>query len=353
MVRFLLADYSHVPAQPGWQGGGMNTPLMVVGFDMDAAGRAIVAAELDGIATTAFLHDLDDAARRQALARATVLLARNTGVELRGDEPALLRHARLVQFMSAGIDFVPLHALPPEVPVAGNGGAYAEPMAEHAMAMALAAAKRLLPEHAALARGEFNQFRPNRMLAGGICGILGFGGIGVATAGLMRGIGMRIHAIRRSGATGEPIDWIGTPDRLDEMLAASDVLVVSLPLSRATRGLIGARELRLMKPGAILVNLARGEILDEQALYEHLVATPGFTACIDAWWVEPIRHGRFGMEHPFLQLPNVIGSPHNAASVHGWQEVALRRAIANCRRAITGGQPLHLVGEDERLASQP
>ena len=64
--------------------------------------------------------------------------------------------------------------------------------------MALAAAKRLLPEHAALARGEFNQFKPNRMLAGGVCGILGFGGIGIATARLMRGLGMRVHAIRRS-----------------------------------------------------------------------------------------------------------------------------------------------------------
>ena len=326
----------------------MGKPLVVVTFDLGAKGRSTVEAELGGSAEIVCLPGLDEVARREALTGATVLLARNTGTELRPSEPALLRRARLVQFMSAGVDFIPLRDLPAEVPVACNGGAYAEPMAEHALAMALAAAKRLLPEHAALARGEFNQFKPNRMLAGGVCGILGFGGIGIATARLMRCLGMRVHAIRRSPPAGAPADWIGTPDRLDELLAASDVLVVSLPLTRATRGLIGARELGLMKPDATLVNLARGEILDERALYEHLVATPSFTACLDAWWVEPVRHGEFRMDHPFMALPNVIGSPHNSASVRGWREVALRRAVSNCRRALEGLRPHHLVGDDER-----
>jgi phosphoglycerate dehydrogenase-like enzyme len=169
-----------------------------------------------------------------------VLLTFNTSKELRSGEAQLLVGARLIQFMIAGVDFIPLGELPDDVPVATNGGGYAESMAEHALAMALAAAKRLILEHENLKLGQFNQFRPNRMLAGRLCGIFGFGGIGAATARLMRGIGMRVHAVNRRGRSDQQVDWIGTPERLNELLEAVDVLVISAPLTRATHGLIGA-----------------------------------------------------------------------------------------------------------------
>jgi phosphoglycerate dehydrogenase-like enzyme len=187
------------------------------------------------------------------------------------------------------------------------------------------------------------------MLRGGVCGILGFGAVGIATARLLRAFGMKIHAINRRGASPEPVDWIATTDRLDEMLRAADLLVISAALTQTTEGLIGARELGLMKEDAILVNVARGEIVDEAALYAHLKAHPRFCAGIDAWWVEPVRHGRFTMAYPFLDLPNVIGSPHNSAGGGVWRDVSLRRAVANCRRAILGDTPWNLIGPDERM----
>jgi phosphoglycerate dehydrogenase-like enzyme len=165
----------------------------------------------------------------------------------------------------------------------------------------------------------------------------------------MRCLGMRIHAINRRGATDEQVDWIGTPKQLDTLLAASDVFLVASPLTRATEGVIGGRELGLMKPDAILINLARGEIIDELALYQHLQANPRFTACIDAWWIEPVRHGRFQMDQPFMQLPNVIASPHNSASVSASHGLGLSRAAANCRRALLGERVLNLIGPDDRL----
>jgi phosphoglycerate dehydrogenase-like enzyme len=322
---------------------------LAVVYELDGKGRKIIADALNGAADAVYLPDLDDAARAEALRRADAVLARTTR-ELRPGELALLKDIRLLQFINAGIDFVPLAGLPEGVRVATNGGAYAEPMAEHALAMALAAAKRLVVEHAALTRGEFNQFAPNRMLAGGVCGILGFGGIGVAMARLARGIGMKVHAINRRGRSEEPTDWIGTPDQLDLLLAASDVLVICTPLTPATLGMIGAPQLARMKEDAILVNVARGEIVDESALYERLVAFPRFCACIDAWWIEPIRHGTFRMDQPFMSLPNVIGSPHNsAAAIAGTGAVGLRRAIANIRRALAGEPPLHLVPPEDRM----
>jgi phosphoglycerate dehydrogenase-like enzyme len=322
--------------------------LLVVTFAATDAQRAIISEALGAIAEIRYLADLKPTERQDVLRCADVLLARNTAKELLSEELPLLQKTRLIQFLSAGLDYIPLHQLPPQIPLASNAGAYAEPMAEHALAMALAAAKRLLTEHQNLSRGGFNQFTPNKMLAGGICGIFGFGGIGIATARLMRCVGMRIYAMNRRGVTDEAVDWIGKPDRLAELMAASDVLVIGAPLTRATRGVIGSKELSLMKDDAILINLARGEIMDEIALYDHLQAKPRFTACLDAWWIEPVRHGEFRMNRPFLELPNVIASPHNSASVPTAADAALRCALANCRRALMGETPLHLVPAEER-----
>ena len=324
-------------------------PTLVVTYPMNPGDRAVLVDALAGAAEPVYLADLDDSGRAAALRDATILLARNTAKELRGEESALIGNARLIQFVNAGIDFVPTKSLPPALPVASNGGAYAEPMAEHALAMALAAAKRLLVEHNALTRGEFNQHKRNRSLSGRVCGILGFGGIGEATARLMRAIGMRVHAINRRGASEEPTDWIGSIDQLDALLAVSDVLVISTPLTPQTLGLLGARELGLMKEDAILVNLARGEVIDEAALFAHLQAHPNFVACIDAWWIEPVRHGHFRMDHPFLTLPNVIGSPHNSASVPGTSAAALRRAAVNVHRVLAGEPARYVLAPHERM----
>jgi glycerate dehydrogenase len=324
------------------------TDTVAVAIELRPRDRAALQDAL-APARPVYLTDLAPDARMDAVRAAKAALARHTGKDFLPGEAAALGSAKLVQFVTAGLDFIPLHEIPPHVPVAGNGGAYAEPMAEHGLGMALAAAKRTIPRHEALRRGEFPQFESSRMLAGGICGIIGFGGIGQASARLFRAIGMQVHAINRSGASDQPTDWIGTMDRLHDLLAASDVVILSTPLTPATQGMIGAAELALMKPDAIIVNLARGEVIQEAPLFAHLQANPKFFACIDAWWIEPVRQGEFRMDHPFCDLPNVVGSPHNSATVPGILGVALRRAAANINRALAGESPHYVLAPGERM----
>jgi phosphoglycerate dehydrogenase-like enzyme len=324
-------------------------PTLVVTCTLGPVYRRAVVDTISDRARIIFLDELEQpAARRAALSSAAVLLAHNTVEELHADEIDLIREARLVQFLAAGLDFVPLDQLPPQVPLASNAGGSAESMAEHGLAMAFAAAKHLPMEQAKMKRSEFNQFGSTRMMSESTCGIFGLGGTGLALARLLKCIGARVHGINRRGESSVPIDWLGKPDALDTMLAVSDVVFLTVPLTRETLGIIGERELRLMKDDAVLVNLARGELVDEEALYLHLRDHSSFVACIDAWWVEPVRHGRFEMKFPFLDLPNVIASPHNSAAGGNGRVNGIKRAALNCVRALAGERPLHLITPDDR-----
>jgi glycerate dehydrogenase len=300
-------------------------------------------------ASLEFLEGLSTEKRRSALRAATILMAWNFPREISASEYAGLGHVELIQLLSAGADHMPFADLPPHIAIAGNVGAYSLPMAEHVMGMTLALAKRLCVESENLKKGEFNQHVPNRLLAGMTAGILGFGGIGRATARLMRPFDMRIHAINTSGTTAEPVDFIGTLDDLADVLQAGDVVVVALPLTRTTHHLIAKRELGWMKPDAILINVSRAEILDESALYAHVKSHPNFLLGIDAWWTEPFMQGTFRLEHPFLDLPNVIGSPHNSAIVAGGRLTAARHAVENIQRFIEGKRTVGIVQREDYL----
>jgi phosphoglycerate dehydrogenase-like enzyme len=305
-------------------------PKVVVSF----GSADIVAGVVGHVAEVSSLRGLKGDERRRVLSGADVLLCWNWPREITADDATALR-ARFVQLVSAGADHFPFDQLPPGALLASNVGAYAEPMAEHVLAMALALLKQLPQRHRELAAGVWDQ-SPTRSLSGTVCGILGFGGIGQATARRMRALGARIHAVNTSGSTLEPVEFVGTLDDLDAVLGACDVLVVSLPLTRRTRGLLARPQLERMKADAVLVNVARGAVVDQADLYAHLQSHPEFSAAIDAWWTEPFHAGQFRVEFPFFELPNVLGSPHNSALVPGIVEEAIGRAAANVGRFLAG-----------------
>jgi phosphoglycerate dehydrogenase-like enzyme len=138
--------------------GSVELPHVLVTFAPDPELAGPVGEALDGVATVTYLSEVADGERTAALASADAVLAWNLGAELRDPEEfERLASVGLVQLLSAGVDRVPFDRIPREVTVASNAGAYADPMAEHVLAMALALAKRLPQNHAELAKGVFDQ----------------------------------------------------------------------------------------------------------------------------------------------------------------------------------------------------
>jgi phosphoglycerate dehydrogenase-like enzyme len=323
-----------------------NKPVVLVTLRPSREVHEAIAGALHGVAAIRYLPEVEEE-RAAALASADAVLAWLPS-ELRAPEEfSLLQSAGLFQSMAAGVDQVPFDELPDGVAVASNAGAYADPMAEHVLAMALALAKRLPQSHSAMAAGHFDRQTPTKAIRGSVVGILGFGGVGQSAGRLFRMLGARLHAVNTSGRTSEPVEWVGTLRELDSVLRAADILVVSLPLTRATHGLIGTRELSLMTSDAILVNVARGAIVDEDALYEHLRRTPTFSAGIDAWWHEPGSEEAFTTRRALFDLPNLLGSPHNSANTGNSLAVAGRLAAENIARYLRGEHAFHLIDRSQ------
>ena len=112
--------------------------------------------------------------------------------------------------------------------------------------------------------------------------------------------------------------------------------VVTTPLNRETRDLIGRKELAWMKDDAILINVGRGDVINQKALYDHLKSHPNFRAGIDTWWSEPADRGELELDFPFFELPNIIGSPHCADHVPQSTPGATRKALENVKRFLLG-----------------
>lgn len=295
--------------------------------------KEVINKTLSGLCNTFYLFDLPQSERAGVIAKADILLSWNPSREYAESEFTHMGSVKLLQLVSAGADHLPFDRLRKDMVVAGNIGAYAVPMAEHVMATTLALLKKLLPGHKRLSEGAFEHI-DTRMLDGLTCGILGYGGIGKAVARYMRAFQVKIFAVNTSGKTDEEVAFVGTLNDLDYVLSKSDIVVISLSLTRQTRGIIGKSQLEKMKKDALLINVARGEIIEEGALYSHLKANPYFMAGIDAWWVEPFRHGEFRINYPFFDLPNLLGSPHNSAIVPQVLEIGVDAALKNIVRFV-------------------
>tara|TARA_R110002050_G_scaffold149251_2_gene275650 strand:+ start:3063 stop:4028 length:966 start_codon:yes stop_codon:yes gene_type:complete len=309
---------------------------IVVSFNTIPGQRQLLEQFFKTKAEIVFVEDYPAEMKNNLISGGDILLTWNPGKEgLYSSDDNLFSNVQFIQLLSAGYDHVNLDMFSKKIKIAANQGAYAGPMAEHAAAMILSLSKKLWVYHSELAKGIFNQNESlTKSIKGSVLGIVGFGSIGKKTAELLRGFDVKIMAINTTGKTKEKADFIGTLDDLDHVLKNSDMFLISCPLTKETNGLMTKRKFELMKDDAVLINVARGAIINQRDLYYHLKTHPDFYAGIDAWWIEPFKDGKFEIEYPLFELPNLLGSPHNSAIVKDAIISGTEKAAFNVERFI-------------------
>ncbi len=252
---------------------------------------------------------------------------------------------KIVQLLSAGYDAVDLEAARrAKVPVANNGGANAISVAEHALMLMLTVARKVVWQHTSVSAGRWRGNGPApRMyeLYDKTLGIVGLGTIGKKVARLARAFGMRVQYYDIARLTEDQEDALGVRFRLlRELIRTSDIVSLHVPLNDSTRHLIGAGELALMKPTAILVNTSRGPVIDEVALTRVLSEGRIFGAGLDVFDREPPP-----ANNPLLKLDNVVLTAHFAGPTWDNHVARFRNAFDNVQRIARGEAPLWVVPE--------
>lgn len=316
-------------------------PKVLMAMATETGLRPILQDRLAAKTEITFLEDVAPGDRAAIIKSADVLIFFRLTKELQLQELPLLENLSLLQSVPAGVETLPYADLPAKMIICANAGAWSRPLAEYIIGLMIALDRELVRHRRKLAGGEFERGK-SRYLFGKIMGIVGFGGIGRAAARLASGLGLRIMALNQRGRTEDQVDFIGTLADLDHVLRLADVVLLATPLTKRTHGLIGARELSLMKSDAILINVGRGPLIDEDALYEHLRTHPDYKFGADVWWDEPIGQGPLNLKHPLFDFPNVLGTPHNADFVDGMLADAFRDAVDNVADFIDG-RPLRGV----------
>jgi phosphoglycerate dehydrogenase-like enzyme len=302
--------------------------------------RPLVEALASDFRDVTFVSPPDRAAAERELDDAEVVI----GWAVRRDNFERARRLRWIHLTSAGLGpllFPEMVASP--VVITNSRGLHADAMAEHALGVLLAFARKL---H--LARDAQRERRwiqdsiwfdapPLGQLAGATLGVVGFGAIGRATATRAKALGMRVIALRRRPSADPAADAVWGAERLGDLLAESDYVVVCIPLTADTRGLIGAPELARMRPHAILVNLGRGALVDEPALIAALESGRIAGAGLDVFAEEPLP-----VASPLWTLPQVIATPHVSGFGPRLWERALELFARNLH-AWLDGRPLENV----------
>lgn len=241
----------------------------------------------------------------------------------------------------AGIDhLVPWN--PERLTVTNSSGIHGDIMAQHVLCVMLMVNLRMR-DYLRQQAGHVWKAYEGRSLDGQTLGVIGFGAVGRAVGAVAGSHGMKVLAVRASGSAPiAPADEVYGPEGMAEVAARSDFLAVCLPLTPATRGMIGADILDAMKASGFLIDVSRGGIVDQDALLERLRGKAFAGAALDVFPGEPLPQ-----DSPFWDLENVIVTPHSSSDIVGWEYRVTERFMDNLRR-WHDGRPLQNVVDPNR-----
>jgi len=244
---------------------------------------------------------------------------------------------KLVSVWGTGTDNIDLNAAGMRgVTICNTPGINAFAVAEHALTLMLAVARKITLLDSEMRAGHWPREMLTQLL-GKTLGVLGMGTIGARVVALGRAIGMNVLGWSVRGDEAHVRSAGARPASKDEILHGADVISLHARLSPETRGMIGRKEIALMKPTAILVNTGRGALVDREALLGALAERRIMGAGLDVYHQEPLAH-----DDPLLKLPNVIFSPHNAGQTPEVIRDGLRAAVGNIESFLKG-KPTNLV----------
>ncbi len=249
-------------------------------------------------------------------------------------------NVKFIQTITAGVDHIDLTSLKEGTIIASNAGAYSISVAEHAFALLLESAKKIIAKRDETVKGIFNP-ESTQMLYGKTIGIIGYGGIGSRVAEISKVFGMKVAAIGRSHRDKNVDIFLGL-DGINEIFKISDFIVISIPLTKLTNELITYDQLSLMRKDGIIVNVARAEIVKREDMLAHLKNNPDFSYASDVWWDEPNLKD--------TDLPNLVITPHIAGGRSGEiMEIAYREAFNNIRNFMENKEVKNIVKREENI----
>ncbi len=288
----------------------------------------------------------DGAALRRALPTTDVIFHwANRTAELRAGWP-LAERLRWIHAAGVGVEWTIFPELSDRDVVLTNcRGVFDRTIPEYVIGLMLAMAKEL-PDTLAAQREQRWNHRPVETLHGGRAVIVGTGSIGRATARLVRALGLRVTLVARTPRDDPEFGFLPGSRDLADVVADTDWLILVMPLTGETVGLVGARVLEALPPSARLINVGRGSVVDETALVDALRHDRLAGAGLDVFAREPLP-----ADHPLWSLPHVIVSPHMAGDVHGWLSWFTDSFLSNLE-LWQAGRPLQNV-VDVRLGYVP